>query len=189
MTGHHKDMRQDREAQDHQAQARDDGLNNQSDARNRANQQAASRPGVDAGNALDESGAMTATPHQGSAFQPLREGSDEQRQRDADSNYVLDQGAGTDDGAGVSRRGAMTQHGDARRESDPAPGGGSVYQPLSDDPRNLEEGSDKQRGNPAGQNQQGINPDGPGEQIRARRDGEWRDDEPRGMPGDTPRQP
>jgi hypothetical protein len=179
MTGHNKDMRQDR-----QPQGRDDGLNNQSDARNRANQQAASRPGVDADNELDERGAMTSTPHEGSAYQPLRAGSDEQRQRADDSAYVLDQDAGTDDGAGVSRRGAMTQHGDARRETDPAPGGGSVYQPLSDDPRNLEDAGEKQRRNPAGQNQQGLHESGPGEQIRERHDDERRDETPRGMPGE-----
>ena len=57
---------------------------------------AASRPGVDADNALDHRGHMTSTPHEGSTFQPLREGSDEQRQRDEDSGYVLDQGARVD---------------------------------------------------------------------------------------------
>lgn len=173
MTSHPKDMRQDREPS---------SLDRETDARNRANQDAASRPGVDANNALDHRGHMTSTPHEGSAYQPLREGSDEQRQREENSAYVIDQGAGTDDGAGVSRRGAMTQHGDAIRENDPAPGGGSVYQPLADDPRNREEPEGKQRGNPAGQNHQGLNQNGPGEQIRERRD-----DEPRGMPGDTGR--
>jgi hypothetical protein len=177
MPGHNKDMRQDR-----LHQGRDDGLNNQSDARNRANQAAASRPGVDAGNALDESGAMTATPHQGSTYQPLRAGSDEQRQQEENSAYVLDQGAGNDDGTGVSRRGAVTQHGDAIRETEAAPGGASVYPPLSDDPRNREDTDGKQRGNPAGQNQQGLYVGGPGEQIRPRRE-----ETPRGMPGETVR--
>lgn len=174
MTSHPKDMRQDREP---------GSLDRNTDARNRANQEAASRPGVDANNALDHRGHMTATQHEGSTFQPLRDGSDEQRQRDEDSAYVIDQGAGTDDGAGVSRRGAEHAHGDARRETQSAPGGGSVYQPLAEDPRNLEDTDDKQRGNPAGQNQQGLNENGPGEQIRERRP----DEEPRGMPGETGR--
>jgi hypothetical protein len=183
MTSHPKDMRQDREP---------GTLDRSNDARNRANQEAASRPGVDANNALDHRGHMTSTPHEGSSYQPLREGSDEQRQRDEDSAYVLDQGARVDDGAGVSRRGAETQHGDAMRENDPAPGGGSVYQPLSADPRHLEDVHEKQRGNPAGQNQQGLNQasgsqNGPGEQIRERRDDDLRDEEPRGMPGDSRR--
>lgn len=164
--------------------AREDGLNNPSDAVNRANQAAASRPGVDAGNTLDERGHMTATPHRGSAYQPLREGSDEQRQEDEDRGFMLDQGAGRDDGAGVSRRGAERTHGDAIRESQSAPGGGSVYQPLSDDPRHLEDSSDKQRGNPDGQNQQGLNEGGPGEQIRERRG-----DDPRDAPEAERRRP
>lgn len=153
----------------------------QNDARNRANQEAARRPGVDADNALDDKGNMTATPHEGSTYQPLRMGSDEDRQREANSDYVLDQGAqdASGDRQGVSRGGMATQHGDAIRESQSAPGGGSVFQPLEDDPRNLEDRQDKQRGNPSGQNQQGLNESGPGEQIRERRDGE---DEPRGMP-------
>lgn len=195
MTSHNKDMRQDREP---------GTLDRSEDARNRANQEAARRPGVDANNALDHRGHMTSTPHEGSAFQPLREGSNEQRQRDEDSAYVLDQGAQVDDGQGVSRRGAETQHGDAIRENDPAPGGGSVYQPLSADPRHLEDVREKQRGNPAGQNQQGLNQqgqneqsvgrdtrseNGPGEQIRERRDDDPRNEEPRGMPGQDRRQP
>ncbi|MCZ8370083.1 MAG: hypothetical protein O9293_08980 [Porphyrobacter sp.] len=185
MTSHNKDMRRDREP---------GTLDRSDDTRKRANQEAASRPGVDANNALDHRGHMTSTPHEGSAFQPLREGSDEQRQRDEDSAYVLDQGAQVDDGAGVSRRGAGTQHGDAMRETDPAPGGGSVYQPLAGDPRYLEDVHEKQRGNPAGQSQQGLNKDahhesGPGEQIRERRDDEPREDEPRGIAGQDRRQP
>jgi hypothetical protein len=65
MAAHNKDMRQDR----------DDGLNNQSDARNRANQDAASRPGVDAEHGLDDRGHMVSNPRKGSAFEPMREGS------------------------------------------------------------------------------------------------------------------
>lgn len=122
-----KDMRQDR---------RDDGLSNQTPERNRANQQAASKPPIDADNALDDRGHMTATPHEGSTFEPLRMGSDEDRQRAGDSDYVLDQGAAERSGEqhGVSRQGAVTQHGDAIRESQSAPGGGSVFQPLEADP-------------------------------------------------------
>lgn len=169
-----KDMRQDR---------RDDGLSNQTPERNRANQQAASKPPIDADNALDDRGHMTATPHEGSTFEPLRMGSDEDRQRAGDSDYVLDQGAAERSGEqhGVSRQGAVTQHGDAIRESQSAPGGGSVFQPLEADPRNLEHAGQQQRGNPAGQNQQGLNErgqtggepnaGGPGEQIRERGDG------------------
>lgn len=137
---------------------RRDGLNTSTDARNRANQEAASRPPVDAAHGLDASGHMVAAPREGSAFEPLRKGSDTDReQRDA-SDYVIDQGAAgrSDDHHMTSRQGAMTQHGDAIRESQSAPGGGSVYQPLAADPRHLEDRSDIQSGNPAGQNQQGL---------------------------------
>ncbi|UYV17006.1 hypothetical protein [Porphyrobacter sp. ULC335] len=153
----------------------------QNDARNRANQDAASRPGVDAEHGLDDRGHMTGTPHEGSTFEPLRKGSDEDRQREANSDYAIDQGAGSASPGGshgVSRQGAVTQHGDAVRESQSAPGGGSVFQPLEADPRHLEDRDDKQRGNPTGQNQQGLNEGRPGEQIRERRD----ENEPRGTP-------
>lgn len=162
---------------------RTEGVSAEQDARNRAHQEAARRPGVDANNTLDQREHMTATPHEGSAYQPLREGSDEQRQLEEDSDYVLDQGAGPDDGAGVSRRGAERTHGDARRETESAPGGGSVFQPLSDDQRNLEDPADKQRGNPAGQNQQGLNEDSPGEQLREGR----QEDGTRGSPDQNTR--
>ncbi len=179
MTDHRKDMRQDIPAE------RQDGLNNQSDARNRANQAAASRPGVDAEHALDEAGNMTATPHEGSAFEPLRMGSDEDRQREEDSNYVIDQGAAqrSGDQHGVSRQGAVTQHGDAIRETQSAPGGGSVFQPLAADQRHVEDPAENQRGNPAGQNQQGLNETTPGAANRDERlrDG-THDSEPRGYP-------
>lgn len=160
-----------------------EGVSAEEDARNRANQEAARRPGVDANNTLDQSEHMTATPHEGSAYQPMREGSDEQRQLEEDSDYVLDQGAGPDDGAGVSRRGAERTHGDERRESEPGPDGGSVFQPLSDDSRNLEDPADKQRGNPAGQNQQGLNDDSPVEQLGERR----QEDGTRGSPDQNTR--
>ncbi len=166
-----------------QSGVRPEGVSAEEDARNRANQEAARRPGVDANNTLDLREHMTATPHEGSAFQPMREGSDEQRQLEEDSDYVLDQGAKPDDGAGVSRRGAERTHGDERRETEPGPDGGSVFQPLSDDPRNLEDPADKQRGNPAGQNQQGLNDDSPGEQLSERR----RDDGTRGSPDQNTR--
>lgn len=166
-----------------QSGVRPEGVTAEEDARNRANQEAARRPGVDANNTLDQRGHMTATPHEGSAYQPMREGSDEQRQLGEDSDYVLDQGAGPDDGAGVSRRGAERTHGDERRETESGPGGGSVFQPLSDDAGNLEDPADKQRGNPAGQNQQGRNDDSPGEQRRERR----RDDGTRGSPDQNTR--
>lgn len=172
MTEQNKDMRQDR---------RDDGLNNQSDARNRANQEAARRPGVDAEHGLDSRGHMVADPHEGSDFEPLRTGSDADRQREADSDYVLDQGAAERSGDQhmTSRQRGPGQHGDAIRESQSAPGGGSVFQPLAADPRHLEDSEAKQRGNPAGQNQQGLN-----EASGARRD----DGLPRGSaPGSTPR--
>jgi hypothetical protein len=173
MTDHNKDMRQDR---------REDGLNNQSDARNRANQEAARRPGVDAEHGLDNRGHMVADPHEGSSFEPLRMGSDADRQREADSDYVLDQGAAQRSGDQhmTSRQRGPGQHGDAIRESQSAPGGGSVFQPLEADPRHLEDREAKQRGNPAGQNQQGLN-----EGSQARRD----DGLPRGSaPGSsTPR--
>lgn len=162
---------------------RPEGVSAAEDARNRANQEAARRPGVDADNALDHRGHMTATPHEGSAYQPLREGSDEQRQRDEDSAYVLDQGADADDGEGVSRRGAERTHGDERRETESAPGGGSVYHPLADDPRNLEEREDQPRGNPAVPSRQGTGEGGPGEQISERPE----HNDPRGMPGETGR--
>lgn len=131
----------------------------QNDARDRANQEAARRPGVDADNALDDKGNMTATPHEGSTYQPLRMGSDEDRQRRDNADYGMDQGAehASGESHGVSRQGLPTQHGDAIRESQSAPGGGSVFQPLEADPRNLEDLDDKQHGNPRGQNQQGLN--------------------------------
>lgn len=171
MTSHNKDMRDDRET------PREDGLADASDARNRANQEAASRPPVDARHDLDDRGHMTATPHEGSAFEPLRAGSDEDRQREEDSAYDLDQGAAERSGDEhmTSRQRGPTQHGDAIRESQSAPSGGSVFQPLEADPRHLEDEAGTQRGNPAGQNQQGLDtperaPGGPGEQIRPRRD-------------------
>ncbi|MFO6446000.1 hypothetical protein ACLBKU_02530 [Erythrobacter sp. NE805] len=156
-----KDMRGDR---------RDDGLNNQTPERNRANQQAAEKPAVDAEHGLDDRGHMTAAPHEGSTYQPLRAGSDEQRQQD-NSDYVIDQGAASRSGDQhpTSRQRGPTQHGDAIRETQSAPGGGSVFQPLEADPRHLEDPAAKQAGNPAGQNQQGLDHGGPGEQIRPRR--------------------
>ncbi|MCX9147285.1 hypothetical protein [Erythrobacter sp. WG] len=192
---HNKDMRQDR---------RDDGLNNQSERANRANQQAASRPPVDAEHSLDERGHMTADDHEGRAFQPMerRLGAD---RRQSDGDYVIDQGAAARSGDQhiTSRQRGVTQHGDAIRESQSAPGGGSVFQPLAADPSHREDEGAKQGGNPAGQNQQGLNPGnpigqgedrqtqaqgraprldprGPGEPIRLR-DAE---DEPRGYPGE-----
>lgn len=188
MTDHSKDMRQGQEGQRPDPR-REDGLANQSDARNRANQDAASRPGVDAEHGLDDRGHMVAHPHEGSTYQPLRAGSVEDRVLREKDARVLDQGAGRDDGEGVSRRGAATQHGDAIRESQSAPGGGSVFQPLEADPRHREDAGDKQRRNPAGQNQQGLNENGPGEQIRERRPDERQpeDRDPRGMPGGTGR--
>jgi len=192
---HHKDMRQDR---------RDDGLNNQSERANRANQQAASRPPVDAEHSLDERGHMTADDHEGSAFQPMERRSGADR-RQSDGDYVIDQGAAARSGDQhmTSRQRGVTQHGDAIRESQSAPGGGSVFQPLEADARHIEDREAKQSGNPAGQNQQGLNalnpsgqgenrqtqaqgrapgidPRGPGEPIRPR-DAE---DEPRGYPGE-----
>lgn len=167
---------------------RDDGLNNQSDARNRANQEAARRPGVDAEHSLDDRGHMTATPHEGSTFEPGRMGSDEDRQREANSDYVIDQGAAERSGGqhGVSRQGAMTQHGDTIRESQSGRGGGSVFQPLAADPGHQEDPDDMQRGNPAGQNQQGLN-DG---SARASGDGDrWREDETSRDPAPQQRPP
>lgn len=159
-----------------------DGFPRETDSRTSANQEAARRPGVDADNALDDRGHMTSTPHEGSAYQPLRAGSDEDRQRSDRSDYVIDQGATAANGEshGVSRAGLPTQHGDAIRESQSAPGGGSVFQPLQEDPRHLENFDDKQRGNPVGQNQQGL-----GERV----DGRSQDDKPRGYAPDprTPR--
>ena len=136
-----------------------DDRNREDDRRKRANQDAASRPGVDANNALDDRGFATSTPHEGSAFEPLRMGSDEDRQREENSNYAIDQGAegGSGERHGVSRGGSPTQHGDTIRESQSAPGGGSVFQPLEASPRNEEDLEAKQRGNPSGQNQQGLN--------------------------------
>lgn len=193
MTSHNKDMRQDR---------REDGLNNQSPERNRANQEAASKPPIDAEHGLDDRGHMVADPTEGSAFEPLRSGSDADRASRDDSDYVIDQGAAGRSGDQhiTSRQRGPTQHGDAIRESQSAPGGGSVFQPLEADPRHLEDRAEKQSGNPAGQNQQGLNAQnpsgqgrdrefpetpglntrGPGEQIRPRAEG----DEPRGYPGD-----
>ncbi|MFM7349001.1 MAG: hypothetical protein ACKO01_05865 [Erythrobacter sp.] len=164
-----KDMRHDR---------REDGLNNQSPAANRANQEAASRPPVDAEHALDDRGHMTATPQEGSSYQPLRSGSYEDRQRADDSNYVIDQGAAARSGDQhmTSRQRGPGQHGDAIRESQSAPGGGSVFQPLAADPRNLEESEQGQhRGNPAAQKQQGL---GGGRSY------DRRDADPRGMAPD-----
>jgi hypothetical protein len=186
-----KDMRQDRPDQ-----GRGDGLNTQSPAANRANQEAARRPAVDAEHGLDDRGHMVADPHEGSTYQPLRAGSEADRASRDDSDYVIDQGAASRSGDQhpTSRQRGPTQHGDAIRESQSAPGGGSVFQPLEADPRHLENAEDNQRGNPPGQNQQGLNtgsarradagtaganPRGPGEQIRPR--GE--EDEPRGYPG------
>ncbi len=148
----------------------------QNDARNRANQEAARRPGVDADNALDDKGNMTATPHEGSTYQPLRMGSDEDRQRRDSADFGMDQGAENASGEshGVSRQGLPTQHGDAIRESQSAPGGGSVFQPLEADPRNLENLDDKQHGNPRGQNQQGLNEQGLNERRDETRTGDTR---------------
>jgi len=160
-----KDMRQDRQGVPAAEQRPGSGFDRETDARNRAAQDAASRPGVDADNAIDDRGHMTATPHGGSTFEPLRAGSDEDRQRHADSDYVLDQGAGerSGDQHPTSRQRGPTQHGDAIRETQSAPGGGSVFQPLEADPRHLEDPLAKQQGNPAGQNQQGLNRGGPRE--------------------------
>lgn len=170
-----KDMRQDRQGVPPAEQRPGSGFDRETDARNRAAQDAASRPGVDADNAIDDRGHMTATPHEGSAFEPLRMGSDEDRQRAADSDYVLDQGAGSASGDQhmTSRQRGPGQHGDAIRESQSAPGGGSVFQPLEADPRHLEDPQAKQRGNPSGQNQQGLNQGGPRERP---------DEEPSGIP-------
>lgn len=64
-TTHNKDMRQDRQDRTPEEQRPASGFNRSDDARNRAHQEAASRPGVDAANALDDRGHMTATPHEG----------------------------------------------------------------------------------------------------------------------------
>lgn len=131
---------------------------------NRANQDAASRPGVDADNDVDHDGNPTSDSHEGSTYQPLRmdstRGSGEAAERSNDtSGYVQQQDQNQNAGGheGVSRGGAVTQHGDAIRESQSAPGGGSVFQPLEADPSHVEDMDQMQRGNPAGQNQQGLN--------------------------------
>ncbi len=173
------------------------GTGQQNDRENRANQDAVSRPGVDADNGMDASGRVTDQPHEGSTFQPLEMQQDEPADRDpglstGQNGYVDQQGAaqrqagqeqaGQDQAGGdiagygsshegVSRGGAVTQHGDAIRESQSAPGGGSVFQPLEADPRNLETTEDdKQRGNPPGQNQQGLNQGNPDEDGQGRRE-------------------
>lgn len=180
-----KDMRQDRQGLPAGEQRPASGTDRQTEARERANEEAARRPGVDADNALDDRGHMTATPHEGSTYQPLRAGSDEDRQRHADSDYVIDQGAAERSGDQhmTSRQRGPGQHGDAIRESQSAPGGGSVFQPLEADPRHMEDRGEIQRGNPAGQNQQGLNTQG-GPRDRP-------DEEPRGYPprGDDERRP
>lgn len=157
-----------------QSGVRPEGMSAEEDARNRANQQAASRPGVDAEHGLDDRGHMVANPREGSAFEPLREGSDTDRDQREPGDYVLDQGVpGQTGNAGdqhmTSRQRGPGQHGDAVRESQSAPGGGSVFQPLEADPRHLEQAEERQQDNPAGQNQQGLNEAG-------RRQGERRDE-------------
>jgi hypothetical protein len=154
---------------------RRDGLNTSTDARNRANQEAASRPGVDAQHGLDDRGHMVANPREGSAFEPLREGSDTDRDQRDPSDHVLDQGVPGETGRSgdqhmTSRQRGPGQHGDAIRESEAAPGGGSVFQPLEADPRHFEESEDSQQDNPAGQNQQGLNPRAPRDDSMPRRD-------------------
>lgn len=178
MTSHNKDMRQDRPTAEQRPES---GTDDRADARNRANQAAASRPGVDAEHGLDSRGHMVADPHEGSVFEPLRKGSDEDRAQRNDSDYVIDQGAAARSGDQhmTSRQRGPTQHGDAILESQSAPGGGSVFQPLEADPRHLEDPEAKQRGNPAGQNQQGLNTGGSGDGARRRDEGE-----PRGYPGE-----
>lgn len=170
--------------------SRQDGPSGQDDSRERANQDAASRPGVDAGHVVGSDGAVTRESHEGSVFEPNRtdsaEGSgrgdgQDQGLSTGQSGYSDQQGQSGGEGGheGVSRAGLPTQAGDERRESQQAPGGGSVFQPLQADPRNSEDLSEQQRGNPEGQNQQGLN-----EGSRERRD----DDDPRGIaPGQSQR--
>lgn len=122
---------------------KDDGLNNQTPERNRANQKAASRPPVDAEHGLDGRGHMTANPRDGSAFEPMRTGSDGgQADRSGtsadDSAYVQN----TEGGSGGPRGRPDVGEGTARGtfagrdigETDPAAGEGSTFQPLAEDP-------------------------------------------------------
>lgn len=124
-------------------------------SQNRANQDAASRPPVDAQN----DGYNDANDG-ASAYQPLR--TDAGRSAD---QYRGEQASGQVAGhEGVSRAGVETQDAGVFRGSQSSHEG-STFQPLEagrDDGR----GHDKQRGNPPGQNQQGLNQPAPNDRGR-----------------------
>lgn len=169
-----------------------DGAIRQDDGRKRANQQAVSRPGVDAEHSVGSDVVVTSQPHEGSVFEPLRTDSAPDTGREAwqdqglrtdQSGYSHQQGDGdnADSPEGVSHAGLPTQHGDAIREGQQVAGSGSVFQPLEADSRPSGDLSDKQRGNPGHQHEQGLN-----EGNRVRRD----DDKPRGIaPNESQRHP